>query len=118
MFRDINELTGNREENKQISLLIDGGDTVDDGGTVADLFNEYLTIIAGDQLEQFDHTWMKFSFAPALNSIFLFPVGNREAEKFFTAPNPNKSTRLNGLSVKKLKSMLPVISQHVTMTYK
>ena len=85
IFKDINEITGNREENKQISLLIDGGDTVDDGGTAADLFNVYFTIIAGDHIEQFDHTWMKFSFSPALNSVFRFPVCNREAEKKVTA---------------------------------
>ena len=54
IFRDINKITGNRV--KQILHRIEGGAAVGDGETVAGLFNEYFTTIAGNKLEQYDQT--------------------------------------------------------------
>ena len=51
-FRDMKEIIGNRVETKQISLRIEGGATVGDGETVADLLNECFTTTAGNKLKQ------------------------------------------------------------------
>ena len=45
--------------------------------------------------------------------MFLIPLGDEEVEKIVTALNPNKSTELDGMSVKILKSLLPILP-HLT----
>ena len=57
---------------------------------------------------------MRKSFSPAVNTMFIFPVGKEEAEKIGAALNPYKSTGLDGIFVKKLKSMLQNILPHLT----
>ena len=59
IFKYINELTGNRIFNKQISLRTEGNVTVDDGESIANLFNEYFT---GNKLEQPEPTLRKLQF--------------------------------------------------------
>ena len=51
IFRDVDEITRIRAKSKQISLRIKDNAFVDDGETVADLFNEYFTTIAGSKLD-------------------------------------------------------------------
>ena len=46
--------------------------------------------------------------------MILFLVGDEEVDKIVTVLNPNKSTGLDGISLKILKSMLPVILPHLT----
>ena len=46
--------------------------------------------------------------------MFLFPVDDDEVQQIVTALNSNKSTGLDGISVKVLKAMLPAILSYLT----
>ena len=106
---DVKNKTAKRVQSKQISFRGEAGATVDDGGTVANLFNKFFATIAGKKREQCDQTWRKFNFSSAVKSMFPFLVGDEEEEKIKNALNLNKSNGIDGISVETLKSKLPMI---------
>ena len=70
-FQRHKRINGYRVKSKQSSLRIEGGATIDDDETVADLFNEYFANNAGKKIEQFDQTSTKFNLSPAGKSMFF-----------------------------------------------
>ena len=50
-FQRHKRINGHRVKSKQSSVRIEGDATINDGETVADLFNEYFTNIAGKKIE-------------------------------------------------------------------